>query len=74
MNHNAQAFEAINTLTHAFAPLKCLILAPRNGSFSFTVVNEHGVACRSERVYPDQYATPAPLQAVIDRTRQALLA
>lgn len=74
MTHNPQAHHAIETLTHAFAPLKCMILATRNGSFSFTVINEHGVARRSERLYPDQYASAAPLQAVIDRTRQALLA
>ncbi|BAP41070.1 hypothetical protein NJC40_11560 [Pseudomonas sp. 21LCFQ02] len=66
--------EAINALTHAFAPMNCLIVAARKGSFSFTLVNEHGIARHSERLYPEQYASAAPLQAVIDRTRQALAA
>ncbi|MFF7710452.1 hypothetical protein [Pseudomonas sp. NPDC007930] len=74
MTHNHQAHRAIETLSSAFAPLKCVIFAARGESFSFSLVNEHGVVRRSERLYPDQYATPAPLQAVIDRTRQALLA
>jgi hypothetical protein len=37
-------------------------------------VNEHGIARHSERLYPDQYSSAEPLQAVIDRTRQALVA
>ncbi|WNW11412.1 hypothetical protein RRX38_09700 [Pseudomonas sp. DTU_2021_1001937_2_SI_NGA_ILE_001] len=71
---NIHTQEAIRTLTHAFAPMHCLIHAARKGSFSFTLVNEHGIARHSERLYPEQYASPAPLQAVIDRTRQALVA
>lgn len=70
---NTQA--AIRTLTQAFAPLNCLILASsRKGSFSFTLVDDNGIAQHSERLYPEQYTTPAPLQAVIDRTRQSLIA
>lgn len=54
--------------------MKCLIVAPRKGSFSFTLVDEHGIACHSERLYPEQYNRAGPLQAVIDRTRQSLVA
>lgn len=68
-----QTHEAIRALTHAFAPMNCIIMAARNGNFSFTVVNEHGIARHSERVYAEQYASPGPLQAIIDRTRQALV-
>lgn len=74
MNTQIQTQDAIRTLTHAFAPMNCLIMATRKGSFSFTLVNEHGIARHSERLYPDQYASAGPLQAVIDRTRQALTA
>jgi hypothetical protein len=66
--------DAIRTLTNAFAPMNCLIMAARKGCFSFTIVNEHGIARHSERLYPDQYSSAEPLQAVIDRTRQALTA
>jgi hypothetical protein len=66
--------DAIRTLTTAFAPMNCLIMAARKGCFSFTIVNEHGIARHSERLYPDQYSSAEPLQAVIDRTRQALTA
>ena len=66
--------DAIRALTNAFAPMNCLILAARKGCFSFTVVNEYGVARHSERLYPEQYSSAEPLQAVIDRTRQALVA
>jgi len=66
--------DAIRTLTNAFAPINCLIMAARKGFFSFTLVNEHGIARHSERLYPDQYSSAEPLQAVIDRTRQALTA
>jgi hypothetical protein len=31
-------------------------------------------ARHSERLYPDQYSSAEPLQAVIERTRQALVA
>jgi hypothetical protein len=63
--------DAIRTLTNAFAPM---IMAARKGCFSFTLVNEHGIARHSERLYPDQYSSAEPLQAVIERTRQALVA
>ncbi|GAB7533042.1 hypothetical protein PS3A_54580 [Pseudomonas sp. 3A(2025)] len=72
--HNTHTQKAISALTNAFAPMHCLILAARKGSFSFTLVNEHGIARHSERLYPEQYASGAPLQAVIERTRQALAA
>ncbi|WP_122315728.1 hypothetical protein [Pseudomonas cichorii] len=74
MTTNIQTQDAIRTLTHAFAPMDCLIMAARKGSFSFTIVNEHGIARHSERLYPDQYSSAEPLQAVIERTRQALIA
>jgi hypothetical protein len=71
-HHQIQA--AIGTLSQAFSPLKCLITAPRKGNFSFTLVDEHGVACHTERLYPEQYSRSEPLQAVIARTRQSLTA
>jgi hypothetical protein len=74
MTTHIQTQNAIRTLTNAFAPMNCLIMAARKGCFSFTIVNEHGIARHSERLYPDQYSSPAPLQAVIERTRQALVA
>ncbi|AZC27977.1 MULTISPECIES: hypothetical protein [Pseudomonas] len=74
MSIQIQTQDAIRTLTHAFAPLNCLIMATRKGGFSFTLVNEHGIARHSERLYPDQYSSAEPLQAVIERTRQALVA
>lgn len=74
MTTHIQTQAAIRTLTNAFAPMDCLIMATRKGCFSFTIVNEHGIARHSERLYPDQYSSAEPLQAVIDRTRQALTA
>ncbi len=74
MTHNAHTQAAIRTLSQAFAPLNCIILASRKNSFSFTLVDEHGIAQHSERLYPEQYTRAEPLQAVIDRTRQALIA
>ncbi|ANC04547.1 MULTISPECIES: hypothetical protein [Pseudomonas] len=74
MTNHHQIQRAFGTLSQAFAPLKCLIVAPRKGSFSFTLVDEHGVACHTERLYPEQYTHAEPLQAVIDRTRQSLVA
>jgi hypothetical protein len=74
MNVNTQTQVAISTLSQAFAPLRCVIIAARNDSFSFSVVNEHGVARHTQRLYPEQYAAPAPLQAVIERARQSLVA
>lgn len=71
-DHHTQA--AIRTLSQAFAPLNCIILASRKNSFSFTLVDEHGIAQHSERLYTEQYNRAEPLQAVIDRTRQALIA
>ncbi|MFV3406700.1 MULTISPECIES: hypothetical protein [Pseudomonas] len=74
MSKQQQIQTAFGTLSQAFAPLKCLIVAPRKGSFSFTLVDEHGVACHTERLYPEQYNRAEPLQAVIERTRQSLTA
>ncbi|ERO64557.1 MULTISPECIES: hypothetical protein [Pseudomonas] len=74
MSTQIQTQNAIRTLTNAFAPLNCLIMATRKNGFSFTLVNEHGIARHSERLYPDQYSSAEPLQAVIERTRQALVA
>ena len=74
MSHSIHTQDAIRTLTSAFAPMNCLIMAARKGCFSFTVVNEHGIARHTERLYPEQYSSAEPLQIVIDRTRQALVA
>ncbi|MEG1960557.1 MAG: hypothetical protein RR222_11790 [Pseudomonas sp.] len=74
MTNSIHTQAAIRTLSQAFAPLNCLIMASRKGGFSFTLVNEHGIARHSERLYPEQYSQSAPLQAVIERTRQALVA
>ena len=74
MTQNAHTQAAIRTLSQAFAPLNCIILASRKNSFSFTLVDEHGIAQHSERLYPEQYNRAEPLQAVIERTRQALIA
>ncbi|MEE1867073.1 MULTISPECIES: hypothetical protein [Pseudomonas] len=74
MTNSIHTQAAIRTLSQAFAPLNCLIMASRKGGFSFTLVNEHGIARHSERLYPEQYSQSEPLQAVIERTRQALVA
>ncbi len=74
INHDTRTQAAIRTLTQAFAPLNCIILASRKNSFSFTLVDENGIAQRSERLYPEHYNRAEPLQAIIDRTRQALVA
>ena len=74
MTNHHQFQRAVGTLSQAFAPLKCLIVAPRKGSFSFTLVDEYGVACHSERLYPEQYNRAEPLQAVIERARLSLVA
>ncbi|MBC3411646.1 MULTISPECIES: hypothetical protein [Pseudomonas] len=74
MCQQQQIHAAFGKLSQAFAPLTCLIVAPRKGSFSFTLVDEYGVACHTERLYPDQYNRAEPLQAVIERTRQSLTA
>lgn len=71
MTHQPHIQNAIRTLSAAFAPFACHIQAVRNGSFSFTIVNDSGVARHSERLYPEQYSEDS-LQRVIDRTRQSL--
>jgi hypothetical protein len=73
MHHHTQV--AIRTLSDAFAPLHCVIqsLNPK-GNFSFTVLDEYGIARHSERLYPDQYLESERLQNVIDRTRRAVTA
>lgn len=73
MSTQTQIQAAIRTLATAFAPLSCQIQAARKGCFSFTLVNEQGIARHSQRLYPGQYAS-APLQEVIERARQALAA
>lgn len=73
MNTHQQIQDAIRTLTSAFAPLDCRILAARKGSFSFTIVNHAGIAQHSQRLYPGQY-NGASLQKVIERARQSLTA
>ena len=73
MTNHHQFHSAVGTLSQAFAPLKCLIVAPRKGSFSFTLVNQAGIAQYSQRLYPGQYNGES-LQQVIERTRQSLTA
>ncbi len=73
MNSQQQIQDAIRTLSSAFAPLDCRILAARKGSFSFTIVNHAGIAQHSQRLYPGQYGSES-LQQVIQRARQSLLA
>lgn len=63
----------MSALTHAFSPLNCLIQAQgRKGSFSFTIIDDHGIACHSQRLYPDQYLASDKLNQIIDRARQSL--
>ena len=69
--HQIQA--AMRTLTQAFAPFDCRIMAARKGSFSFTIVNQAGIARHSQRLYPGQYSDES-LQQVIERARQSLTA
>ncbi len=73
IKHHAE--KAIHTLDQAFAPLRCQFM-PINtkDSFSFAVIDEHGVARRSERLYPEQYLADGSLQRIIERTRRALVA
>ncbi|WP_425914514.1 hypothetical protein [Pseudomonas sp. GWSMS-1] len=73
MNTQHQIQDAIRTLSSAFAPFDCRILAARKGSFSFTIVNDAGIAKHSQRLYPGQYGA-AHLQQVIERARQSLAA
>lgn len=72
MNTHSQTQDAIRTLTLAFAPLDCHIMAARKGNFSFTLVNQHGVARHTERLYPEQYLGSGRLQLVIERARKSL--
>lgn len=73
IHHHVQL--AIRTLSDAFAPLHCVIQSQnRKGNFSFTVLDEHGIARHSERLYPDQYLHSERLQSVIERTRRAMSA
>lgn len=74
MKTSLQIQEAIHTLSVAFAPLNCIIQAKRKHGFSFTLVNEHGIAKHTERLYPQQYQDEAPLQAVIERVQATLAA
>jgi hypothetical protein len=73
MNTQHQIQDAIGTLTRAFAPFDCRIQATRKGSFSFTLVNQAGIAQYSQRLYPGQYSGES-LQRVIERTKQSLIA
>ena len=73
MNTQEQIQAAVRTLSSAFAPYDCRILAARKGSFSFTVVNQAGIAQHSQRLYPGQYGDES-LQRVIQRARQSLAA
>lgn len=72
IQHRTQ--DAIRTLTAAFAPFDCLIQATRRGNFSFTIVDQHGVACHSERLYPEQYDDSGKMEEVINRVRKKTLA
>lgn len=74
MKTSIQIQEAIRTLTAAFAPLNCVIQAKRKHGFSFTLVNEHGIARHTERLYPQQYQSTEPLKAVIERVQATLAA
>ncbi|UTW07696.1 hypothetical protein [Pseudomonas benzenivorans] len=73
MNTQQQFQAAVRILSSAFAPHDCRILAARKGSFSFTVVNQAGIAQHSQRLYPGQYGDES-LQRVIQRARQSLAA
>ncbi|WP_263139400.1 hypothetical protein [Pseudomonas sp. RIT-PI-AD] len=75
MSIQQQAQVAMSAIAQAFSPLTCHILAEtRKGSFSFTLVNEHGIARHTERLYPDQYLASERLQTVIARARKSLVA
>ncbi|MFS2123630.1 hypothetical protein [Pseudomonas sp. Pseusp97] len=74
MKTSLQIQEAIGTLSAAFAPLNCVIQAKRKHGFSFTLVNEHGIAKHTERLYPQQYLGEAPLNAVIQRVQATIAA
>ncbi|HTN32122.1 MAG TPA: hypothetical protein VL178_15040 [Pseudomonas sp.] len=73
MSNYSHTQNAISALRTAFAPLHCYIVAPgRKGNFSFTLVDQHGVARHSERLYPEHYQGER-LQQVIDRARHKTL-
>ncbi|HLV18912.1 MAG TPA: hypothetical protein VKY70_15755 [Pseudomonas sp.] len=73
MSNHHHAERAISALREAFAPLDCYIVAPgRKGGFSFTLVDQHGVARHSERLYPEHLQGDR-LQQIIERTRQKAL-
>ena len=73
MSNHSHTQNAISALREAFAPLHCYIVAPgRKGTFSFTLVDQHGVARHSERLYPEQ-CQGERLQQVIERARHKTL-
>lgn len=72
MNIQTQAQNAMHALSAAFAPMSCVIDAPSKRGFSFIIVNEHGVAKHTRRIYRDEYSNPSRLQAIIDSTRLAI--
>ena len=71
MNTHHEIRDAINILSKAFSPFECHIVAARKSSFSFTVVNQSGIAKHTQRLYPDQYSR-SNLQQVIDKAKQAI--
>ncbi|MCY1559769.1 hypothetical protein D9M68_968380 [compost metagenome] len=73
MNTQHQIQDAIRTLSNAFSPFDCRIMAARKGNFSFTIVNQAGIAQHTQRLYPEQYSGES-LQQVIEHARQSLLA
>ncbi|MHA6493416.1 hypothetical protein ACX0MV_09225 [Pseudomonas borbori] len=73
MNTQHQIQDAIRTLSNAFSPFACHIMATRKGNFSFTIVNQAGIAQHTQRLYPEQYSSEC-LPQVIERARQSLQA
>lgn len=73
MQTQHQIQDAIRTLSSAFAPFACHIMAARKGNFSFTIVDQSGVAKHTQRLYPEQYSSEC-LPQVIERARQSLQA
>ena len=73
MHTQHQIQDAMRILSDAFAPFACHIMAARKGNFSFTVVDQTGVAKHSQRLYPEQYSSEG-LPRVIERARQSLRA
>ena len=72
MSTQIQTQDAIRTLTNAFAPMNCLIMAARKGCFSFTVVNEHGIARHSEDAALAAAALDAANEAGLAALRAAI--